>query len=136
MAHLEDKIADITDVDLRQTIAEEVAKLKKGTRFGLVFEDHQPEVLPIYDAHIKRGERVARKAGKLTETWRVLKVADEQALCEQEQDATVRETFSVGQLVVVRRIGDAIFPALTPLDAVSNDDSAAPHHILIGMALR
>jgi adenine-specific DNA-methyltransferase len=28
-------------------------------------------------------------------------------------------------------MGDAIYPALTPLDAVSNGDPAAPHHILI-----
>lgn len=131
MAHLEDKIAEIPNADLRQVIADEVAKLKKVTRFGLVFEDHQPEVLSILDAPIKRGERVAQKTGKLTETWRVLTVADGLALCEQEQDAAVRETFPVTQLVVVRRIGDAIYPALTPLNAVSNGDPAAPHHILI-----
>jgi adenine-specific DNA-methyltransferase len=93
MAYLEDKISEILNADLRQAIAAEVAKLKKGTRFGLVFEEHQPEVLSIPDAPVKRGERVAQKTGKLTETWRVLKVADDQALCEQEQDATVRETF-------------------------------------------
>jgi adenine-specific DNA-methyltransferase len=61
MARIEEKIAEIPDAHLRQTIAEEVAKLKKHTRFGLVFEEHQPEVVPVHGARIKRGERVARK---------------------------------------------------------------------------
>ena len=48
MARIEEKIAEIADPALRQSIGEEVAKLKKHTRFGLVFEEHQPEVVPIF----------------------------------------------------------------------------------------
>jgi len=135
MARLEDKIAEIADANLRLTIAEEVAKLKKRTRFGLVFEEHQPEVVPIHDARIKRGERVALRTGSLTDIWRVLSVRDGQAHCEKERgnggDAPIRETFDEKQLIVVRRMGEAIYPALTPLDAVKNGDPAQPHHILI-----
>ena len=65
MARLEDKIAEIADAPLRQAIADEVAKLKKRTRFGLVFEEHQPEVVPVHGARIKRGERVALRTGNL-----------------------------------------------------------------------
>lgn len=85
MARIEEKIAEIPDAQLRQAIAEEVATLKKRTRFGLVFEEHQPEVVPVHGARIKRGERVAKKTGSLTEVWRVLKIADGQALCEKEK---------------------------------------------------
>lgn len=138
MARIEEKIAEIADAPLRQAIAEEVAKLKKRTRFGLVFEEHQPEAVPVHGARIKRGERVAKKTGSLTEVWRVLKVADGQALCEKEtvkagkaDEVGERETFAVEQLVVVRRMGEAIYPALTPMNAVSNGDPAQPHHVLI-----
>ncbi|HRD88626.1 MAG TPA: DNA methyltransferase [Accumulibacter sp.] len=138
MARIEEKIAEIPDAQLRQTIAEEVAKLKKHTRFGLVFEEHQPEVVPVHGARIKRGERVAKKTGSLTEIWRVLKVADGRAVCEKEKgkagkadEVGERESFTVEELVVVRRMGEAIYPALTPIDAVSNGDPAQPHHILI-----
>lgn len=138
MARLEDKIAEIADAPLRQVIAEEVAKLKKRTRFGLVFEEHQPEVVPVHGARIKRGERVAKKTSSLTEVWRVLKIADGQALCEKEKvkvgrsdEVGERETIAVEQLAVVRRMGEAIYPALTPMSAVSNGDPAQPHHILI-----
>lgn len=138
MARIEEKIAEIADANLRQVIADEVAKLKKSTRFGLVFEEHQPEVVPVYGARVRRAERVAKKTGSLTEVWRVLKVADGQALCEKEKvkagksnEVGERETFAVEQLVVVRRMGEAIYPALTPMNAVSNGDPSQPHHILI-----
>lgn len=138
MARIEEKIAEIPDAHLRQIIAEEVAKLKKHTRFGLVFEEHQPEVVPVHGARIKRGERVARKAGSLTEIWRVMRVVGGQALCEKEKGKVgnadgvgERTSFAVEHLVVVRRMGEAIYPALTPMDAVSNGDPAQPHHILI-----
>ena len=138
MARLEDKIAEIPDARLRQDIADEVATLKKRTRFGLVFEEHQPEVVPVHGARIKRGERVAKKTGSLTEVWRVLKIVDEQAQCEKEKGKAGKsneveeyETFPIDQLIVVRRMGEAIYPALTPIDAVSNGDPAKPHHILI-----
>ncbi len=135
MARIEEKIAEIADAKLRQAIAEEVAKLKKRTRFGLVFEEHQPEVVPVFGKRVKRGERVARKTRSLAEIWRVVSVKDGQALCEKENgkdgDAGGRETFPIEQLVVVRRMGEAIYPSLTPVDSVANGDPAAPHHVLI-----
>lgn len=82
MARIEEKIAEIADPALRQAIGEEVAKLKKHTRFGLVFEEHQPEVVPLFGKRIKRGERVALKIGNLSEIWRVVSVKEGEALCE------------------------------------------------------
>ncbi len=135
MARIEEKIAEIADPALRQSIGEEVAKLKKHTRFGLVFEEHQPEVVPIYGKRIKRGERVAKKTGNLSEIWRVVSVKDNVAVCEQEKSgktlAETRESFPTQQLVVIRSIGESIYPSLTPVDSVTNGDPVAPHHVLI-----
>jgi adenine-specific DNA-methyltransferase len=135
MARIEEKIAEIADPALRQIIGEEVAKLKKNTRFGLVFEEHQPEVVPIYGKRIKRGERVAKKTGNLSEIWRVLSVKDGLAVCEQEKGgkamAETRSSFPTQQLVVIRSMGETIYPSLTPVDSVTNGDPSAPHHVLI-----
>jgi adenine-specific DNA-methyltransferase len=135
MARIEEKIAEIADPALRQSIGEEVAKLKKHTRFGLVFEEHQPEVAPIYGKRIKRGERVAKKTGNLSEIWRVVSVKDDLAVCEQEKGgktvAETRESFPTQQLVVIRSMGETIYPSLTPVDSVTNGDPTAPHHVLI-----
>ena len=135
MARIEEKIAEIVDPALRKSIGEEVAKLKRHTRFGLVFEEHQPEVVPIYGKRIKRGERVAQKTGNLSEIWRVVSVKDGHALCELEKAVKAvvgtRESFPTQQLVVIRSMGETIYPSLTPVDSVTNGDPAAPHHVLI-----
>lgn len=135
MARIEEKIAEIADPALRKIIGEEVAKLKKHTRFGLVFEEHQPEVVPIYGKRVKRGERVALKIGDLSEIWRVVSVKDSIALCELEKStkaaAGTRESFPAQELVVIRSMGETIYPSLTPVDSVSNGDPTAPHHVLI-----
>ena len=134
MARIEEKIAEIADPALRKIIGEEVAKLKKHTRFGLVFEEHQPEVVPIYGKRVKRGERVALKTGNLSEIWRVVSVAEGQVLCELEKGGKsvgTRKTFITEQVVVIRSMGEPIYPSLTPIDSVTNGDPTAPHHVLI-----
>jgi adenine-specific DNA-methyltransferase len=54
MARLEDLISEIADPAVRIQIAGEVAKLKSRKKFGLVFEEHLPEVslldLPVKPA--------------------------------------------------------------------------------------
>ena len=135
MARIEEKIAEIADTALRKIIGKEVAKLKKQTRFGLVFEEHQPEVVPIYGKRIKRGERVAKKTANISEIWRVVSVKDGVAVCEQEKGgktlAETRESFPAQQLAVIRSMGETIYPSRTPVDSVTNGDLAAPHHVLI-----
>lgn len=104
MARIEEKIAEIADPALRQSIGR-MAKLKKHTRFGLVFEEHQPEVVPIYGQRIKRGERVAKDRQSLR-VPQVVSVKDGMAVCEQEKGgktlAETRELFPTQQLVVIR----------------------------------
>jgi adenine-specific DNA-methyltransferase len=131
MALLEEKIAEIPDPALRQVIAEEVGRLKKQTKFGLVYEEHQPEVVTIHNARVKRGERVVMRGGSLTDIWLVTSVRDGNAYCERDMDANEARVFPVEHLVVVRRMGEAIYPALTPLGSVANGDAGLPHHILL-----
>lgn len=45
MARIEDLIKDIADPSLRNQIAGEVGKLKAQKKFGLVFEEHLPEIV-------------------------------------------------------------------------------------------
>ena len=63
MALLQDLIKQVDDPELRERILMEVNKLNKQKKFGLVFEEHLPECTPLYDVRIKRGSKVALKAG-------------------------------------------------------------------------
>jgi adenine-specific DNA-methyltransferase len=133
MARIEEKNAEIADPALRQAIDEEVKALKKNKQFGLVFETHSPEVVPMPRVPVKRDATVAKKAGKLTEVWQVVRLQGDTAeLVRTGSDGKpVHDTAVVDSLLVVRRMAEPIFPALKPVNSVQNGESPAPHHILI-----
>lgn len=130
MAAIDDLIAQIEDKALRDRMKSEFERLTKGKKFGLVFEDHLPELSPVYSSPIRKGYIVALRGRNLIDTWRVLSVSSGKALCMNTAKGNKKE-ITVDDLVVVRRFGEAIFPSLIPVDKVKNGDDNAPWHTLI-----
>ncbi|MFC7751604.1 site-specific DNA-methyltransferase [Paenibacillus thermoaerophilus] len=130
MAYIEEMIDQISDPELRKVISDEVKKLKENKQFGLVFEHHIPEVVPVYNAPIRPKARVAKKTGKLNETFRVKRILNDKVEMVKDADGSL-QIVSVNEIVVVKQFGDPIYPALIPIDSVSNGDPKAPHHILL-----
>jgi adenine-specific DNA-methyltransferase len=130
LAAINDLISQVEDPALRARLREEAERLTKEKKFGLVFEEHLPELTPIYSAKVQRGSEVARRDQSLTETWRVLSLVKDTALCLHPATGE-QEQIPVADLVVVRRFGEPIYPALTPLDQVQNGPADAPWHTLI-----
>jgi adenine-specific DNA-methyltransferase len=64
MALLEDLIKEVADPHLRIQIAAAVSKLKATKKFGLVFEQHLPEVVQLPGLAVKPGARVAKREDK------------------------------------------------------------------------
>lgn len=81
MAAINDLINQIENMELRARIQQEVDRMNKQKKFGLVFEEHLPECTPLYDIPVKKGSTVALKTGKVSETYIVLKINDETAVC-------------------------------------------------------
>jgi adenine-specific DNA-methyltransferase len=141
LSALQDLIAQISDSRLRERLTAEWAKAVQDRKFGLVFENHLPELLPLYGVAPRRGDWVCRKSGPLQELWQVRAVRDGVATCIKPQDdahpnapnvsASALVNFPVNELLVVRQFGEPIFPALTPVDAVANGPLNAPWHMLI-----
>jgi adenine-specific DNA-methyltransferase len=129
MAHIEDEISRIQDTELRKTLLKEVRKLKEKRQFGLVFEEHLPEVVPINSASVRPRARVAQRTANLTETYHVLSINNGQAELVKDADSS-RETLPIESLVVIRQFGEAIYPALVPMGKVENGGDA-PYHTLI-----
>ena len=48
MSAIHDLIAQVSDPRLRERLAAEWASASKEKKFGLVFEDNLPELLPLY----------------------------------------------------------------------------------------
>ena len=98
MAAINDLIRQISDPDLRDRIQKEIDKLAKQKKFGLVFEEHLPELTPLYDIPVKRGSKAALKAGEIKDFYTVLKIEDGKALCIKKDDKEPKE-FDVEELV-------------------------------------
>ena len=130
MAAIDDLIAQIEDKALRDRLRIETNRIIKGKKFGLVFEEHLPELTPIYSAKVRKHSKVALRDASLADVWRVLSVSDGEAYCRRIGNGDVRQ-IPVDDLVVVRQFGDPIFPALVPMERVQNGPIEAPWHTLI-----
>ena len=81
MAVINDLVNQIEDVALRERIAQEVDRLSKQKKFGLVFEEHLPECTPLYDIPVKVGALVAKKTGQVNDVYKVLEINSDTAKC-------------------------------------------------------
>lgn len=108
MAAIHDLINQIQDPALRAKIEQEVDKLTKQKKFGLVFEEHLPECTPLYDIPVRKGLKVSVRDGKANETYTVLKVTDGRAVCLPKDGAEAVE-FDVADLVTTAELGDPIY---------------------------
>lgn len=141
MSAIHDLIAQISDPRLRERLAAEWASASQEKKFGLVFEEHLPELLPLHGTEPRRGDLVCRKFGQLKDVWQVLGVREGVATCVKPQDgnapsgpvlaASESVFFALDELLVVREFGEPIFPALLPVDMVTNGPPDSPWHTLI-----
>lgn len=136
MAKIEDLIAQIHDERLRNAIASEVRELKKTKKFGLVFEEHLPETVRLPNLPVKVGESVSKRRATGNELWRVKSIRKGIATLEQCVDGQSNGNLltadePIDELVVLRRFGDPIFPALVPVDRIAKGGDEKPWHMLI-----
>ena len=127
---INDLIRQIENPELRSRIQEEVDRMNKQKKFGLVFEEHLPECTPLYDVPVRRGALVSRKSGKLDTLYRVLEISGEEAVCIKK-DGTEKEVLPLSDLVTVAEFGEPIYPYLQPLDSVCNAPDSDLWHTLI-----
>lgn len=135
MAAINDLVVRIQDPDLRQRIEKEVKELTKQKKFGLVFENHIPEMTLLYDYPISRGCKVIRKADDnkiISEDilWEVKKVSKGIASCmhtitKEEQQINFKD------LICVAKHGEPIYPCLKFMDSVQNAPDSDLWHTLI-----
>jgi adenine-specific DNA-methyltransferase len=136
MAKIEDLVHQVGDEKLRNEIAAEIRELKKHKRFGLVFEEHLPEMLRLPKAKIHLGNLVAHRDAPGNDVWRVVGINGNKAKCRQpvtsgKYDKEVIKEFPLGELVLVVNFGEPIYPILTPIDRVQRGGPDKPWHVLI-----
>lgn len=146
MAAINDLISQIEDKELRERIEQELDKFSKQKKFGLVFEEHLPECVPLYDVPIKKGCKVAPKTGKVNEYYTVMQVEGDNVYCTDKKESKLIN-FLKKDLVCIAEFGEPIYPYLKLIDSIYRADetpkqvrgdnshaelvSASPTHALI-----
>lgn len=131
MARIDDLIKEIGDERVRREVAAEVKKLREEKKFGLVFENHLPELSYLHGATVRAGANVVKREGKTAEVYRVVSVEDETArIVRDVEGASETEAVDVRELTIVKRYGEAIYPALLPVESVTKNPSK-PYHTII-----
>lgn len=129
MSALTDLLSQIKDEALRTRIQEEFDRTIKQKKFGLVFEEHLPESVRLYDLPIKKGAIVTSKV-KSGPVYKVLSVADGYAECIN-RDSLEPSTFLISELVAIAEFGTPIYPYLKYIDSICNAPDSDLWHTLI-----
>lgn len=130
MAAIHDLLAQVQDEELRARLEQEINRLSKTKKFGLVFEEHLPECTPLYDIPVKKGAIVAKKTSAVSEMYEVSAIKDGVATCYHKVTEE-KEEIPVDELICVARFGEPIYPYLKLIDSVCNAPDSDLWHILI-----
>ena len=65
MALIDDLVGRVGGERLRSDLAAAVAQLRDGLKFGLVFEEHEPEVMPTPEVPVRAGSLAVDRSGSV-----------------------------------------------------------------------
>jgi len=130
MAAIHELLKQVQDSSLRARLEEEFNRATQNKKFGLVFEEHLPECTPLYGIGIKKGGAVAKKTAKINDTYTVIKLDNDTAVCRNKVTGEIEE-IKKDELVTVAEFGEPIFPYLEHIDSVENAPDSDLWHTLI-----
>ena len=132
MAHLDELVKSVDDPGLRRELEQAVQKLRKTRRFGLVFEEHIPEVIALPGLPLEPGGLV-QVSGRSDALYRVRSTDGDTTeivpLGASQLDDS--EAVSTSGLTPVLRFGEPVYPTLEHGGAVERSPRGAPHHMVI-----
>lgn len=130
MARIDDLVAQVPDKVLRQKLQAAFADMKKRQRFGLVYEEHVPESTALLGLPVHVGATVQRRTDSSGSLFQVKSMTTRTARVEPE-DGGELQSIPLKELLVVKRFGDPIFPALTSLGSIQRGKDDKPYHAVI-----
>jgi adenine-specific DNA-methyltransferase len=132
MARVDDLVAQIADKALRQKLESALSDMKRRQRFGLVFEEHIPEMTALLGLDVSVGAAVQRRNDtEAKQLYTVSTVSRNGTVTLEPQGGGAIENATANELLVVKRFGDPIFPALTSVGSVRRGPKERPHHAVI-----
>ena len=134
VANIEELLAALPDAEVRDALKSEIARLKRSTRFGLVYERHIPETALVDNIPIRVGDAVRlRRSADSEANMRVVEVAGETVrVVPAGASNGTREEHPASELVVVKGFGEPIYPTLIPIDEIRRDPERPSHAVING----
>ena len=132
MARLDDLVARVKDSALRKELQDAVDESKRRRRFGLVYEEHIPEISALFQVPPQVGSLVQRRDTPEDPTlWKVTALSSQgrRAILVSTEDST-EATVAIKDALVVRRFGEPIYPALASVGRLARGGSK-PFHAMI-----
>jgi adenine-specific DNA-methyltransferase len=131
MAKLDDLIQQIADSALRSDLEAAVEELRRRKTFGLVFEEHIPEITLLRDVPVKVGATVYRRDDFTAKSPLVVSDVGGGKATVMADDGDSQEV-PVDDLLVLRRFGDPIYPTLKRVSAVERGGDRPYHAVING----
>ncbi len=132
MARIDELLTQVTDKNLRQKLETALSDVKRRQRFGLVFEEHVPETTALLHFPVFIGATVQRRSyisgGKL---YQVKALTSRGKITMVPEAGGAEESATANEVIVVKRFGDPIFPALTSLGSIEGGAADKPYHAVI-----
>ena len=131
MAHLDDLVSEVPDPTLRVKLAAEIKKLKEQRSFGLVFEQHIPETVTLRGPAIRVGGSVRLRTRPADATNLIVESINSDTAVVINEETGESEHAQITDLLVVRRMGEPIFPTLTRVGGVERAPVGRPEHSVV-----
>lgn len=128
-ARLEYLLDKITDRTLRSELERETGKIRMHKKFGLVFEEHLPEHVRLYQLPLQIGSKVVKRDGQGDDVFVVQSLAKEKTMIIHELDGHFEEA-DPAELVTIKKFGEPIYPSLIPVDRMTRAKDK-PYHTII-----
>lgn len=131
MGRLDNLVAEVKDATLRKELRDALVEIKRQQRFGLVFEEHIPETTALPGMPVQMNSLVQRRDTEGNGLLRVVALSNKgKSAVVSHLEGGKHETMAVKDLMVVKRFGDPIYPALRSLGSVKRG-GAKPFHAVI-----
>lgn len=130
MARLEDLIGEVADAALRARLLVAATAATQRTTLGLNFERHIPEYMALPSGLLRPGDLVGLRDGAHLTPWRVSAIEGADAICVPVSGKAETARMPVTSLVVLKRVGEPVYPSLRTVETVVRQPGAA-HHVLI-----
>jgi adenine-specific DNA-methyltransferase len=131
VAKIDDLLGRVSDPRLRADLRDAALELKRSQNFGIVFEQHIPELSALTGSPPRTGSTVRLRNGDSDRLYSIARIDGDMATLVTAgtgESSTARLT----ELSTVKRFGEPVFPSLAPLGSVDRDPSRSYHAVING----